>query len=478
VFSPVHSEEEIMRASRRGLYLFVAVLVAVGGWFGAMGAVAQGDSSTTVEPGGDLPGDPSVQLVKVADGFIDPINVQTANDGSGRIFVIERTGTIRIIDKDGKVLDEPFLDISDEVKIDFLEQGLLGVAFHPDYKNNGRFFVYYSDYLTNGDHFLVEYHVSKDDPNKADPDSGKVLLTVDDPYVNHNSGTMHFGADGYLYFTIGDGGLAGDPYDNAQDLNSLHGKILRIDVDTDGTRPYNIPADNPYAPGGVEQSSVANDAAQTNAYHPDAAPEIWAYGLRNPWQFSFDSETGDMYIADVGQVFWEEINFVPADQVKNGGMNFGWDPMEASHCYPPDESESCAKVGEMPVAEFQHGDNGCSITGIGVYRGDTSPDLDGIYFSSDFCSGKVWGLERDDSGAWQFQELLDTDLAVTGAGPGEDGELYATSCTCQFGRDYNPFDNPTGVVWKLVQTDQVPDGAETAPASAVLGTPVAATPEG
>jgi glucose/arabinose dehydrogenase len=289
---------------------------------------------------------------------------------------------------------------------------------------------------------------------------------------------MHFGADGYLYFTIGDGGLAGDPYDNAQDLNSLHGKILRIDVDTDGAHPYNIPADNPYAPGGVQQSAVASDAAQTGAYHPDAEPEIWAYGLRNPWQFSFDSETGDMYIADVGQVVWEEINFVPADQVTNGGMNFGWDDMEASHCYPPDEAESCAKVGEMPVAEFQHGDNGCSITGIGVYRGDAYPDLDGIYFSSDFCSGKIWGLERDDSGAWQFQELLDTDLAVTGAGQGEDGALYATSCTCQFGRSYNPFDNATGVVWKLVQSDQVPDGAETAPVTAVGGTPVAATPEG
>lgn len=464
-----------MRGSRRWLYLFIAVLMAIGGWFSAMGAVAQ-DDATTVQPGGDLPGDPAVQLVKVADGLIDPINVQAAHDGSGRVFVLERTGTIRIIDQDGNLLDEPFLDITQEVKVDFLEQGLLGLAFHPDYENTGRFFVYYSDYRTNGDHFLVEYAVSGDDPNVADPDSAKVLLTVDDPYVNHNGGTINFGPDGYLYVTLGDGGLAGDPYNNAQDLSSLLGKIIRIDVDTDGSHAYNIPPENPYAPGGVQQSSVANEAAQADGYHPDAAPEIWAYGLRNAWQFSFDMETGDMYIADVGQVFWEEINFVPADQVTNGGMDFGWDPMEASHCYPPDESESCAKVGVMPVAEFMHGEDGCSITGIGVYRGDAYPDLDGIYFSSDFCSGKIWGLAQDDSGAWQYEELLDTDLAVTGAGQGEDGALYATSCTCQFGRDYNAFDNPTGVVWMLVQADQVPEGAETAPGSVPASTPVAAMP--
>jgi glucose/arabinose dehydrogenase len=311
-----------MRTSRRVVFLFIAVLVAAGGWLSAMGAVAQ-DAAPVAQPGGDLPGEPSVELVKVADGLIDPINVASANDGSGRLFVLERTGTVRIV-QDGQVLEEPFLDISNEVKIDFLEQGLLGLAFHPDYENNGLFYVYYSDYRTQGDHFVVEYSVT-DDPNVADPDSGRVLLSIEDPYVNHNGGTMHFGPDGYLYITIGDGGLAGDPYDNAQDTDNLLGKILRIDVDTriEG-KPYGIPVDNPFAPGGVQQSSVANEAAQTGGYKPAAEPEIWVYGLRNAWQFSFDQETGDVYIADVGQVVWEEINFMPADEVAAGGQNYGW----------------------------------------------------------------------------------------------------------------------------------------------------------
>jgi glucose/arabinose dehydrogenase len=407
-----------MRRSRQVLYLFIAVLLAAGGWFSGSGAAAQ-EASTVAQPGGDLPGDPTLQVEEIATGLIDPINVQSANDGSGRLFIVERTGTVRIF-QDGALVEEPFLDITEEVKIDFLEQGLLGMAFHPDYENNGRFFVYYSDYLSNGDLFLVEYAVSADDPNVADPASGRVLLSISDPFVNHNGGTLHFGPDGYLYLTIGDGGLAGDPYDNAQNLSTMLGKILRLDVDTQDGAPYGIPADNPYAEGGVQQSGVANEAAQTGDYHPVAAPEIFVYGLRNAWQFSFDPETGDIYIADVGQVAWEEINYIPADEVTAGGHNFGWDPLEGSHCYPPDENEDCAKVGVMPVAEYSHGENGCSITGIGVYRGTQSPDLDGIYFASDFCSGKFWGLKQDDAGAWQFEELLDTELLVTGAGQGED----------------------------------------------------------
>ena len=449
-----------MRSTRRVLFLFIALLMAASGWFMSMGAVAQ-DEATVAQPGGDLPGEPTLELVKVADGFIDPINVASAHDGSGRLFVVERTGTVRII-QDGQVVEEPFLDISSEVKTDFLEQGLLGMAFHPDYENNGRFFVFYSDYRTQGDHFLVEYAVSADDPNLADPESAKVLLTVEDPYVNHNGGTVLFGSDGYLYVTIGDGGLAGDPYENAQDTSNLLGKILRLDVNVEG-QPYGIPPENPFADtAGVKQSSVANEAAQTGDYHPDAAPEIYVYGLRNAWQFSFDPANGDLYIADVGQVVWEEINYVPAGEVATGGHNFGWDWMEGAHCYPPDQ-ESCAEVGVLPVAEYEHGDAGCSITGIGVYRGEQSASLDGTYFASDFCSGKVWGLAQDDAGTWQFEELLDTELLVTGSGQGENGELYATSCECQFSRDYEPLENPTGAVWQLVQSDQVPEGAETAP---------------
>jgi glucose/arabinose dehydrogenase len=454
-----------MRTLRRQAFILLTLLLAIGGSFSALGAAAQEatpapQQGETVRPGGDLPGDPSVELVQIADGLIDPINITSAPDGSGRLFVVERVGFIRII-QDGQLVDEPFLDLSDTVKTDFLEQGLLGLAFHPDFANNGRFFVYYSDYLTNGNLFLVEYTVSGDDPNVADPDSGNVLLTVDDPFVNHNGGDMAFGPDGYLYLAIGDGGMAGDPYDNAQNKNVLLGKILRLDVDSTTAGNYGIPEDNPFAPGGVQQSDVANEAAQTGDYRPAARPEIWMYGLRNPWSFAFDPQTGDMYIADVGQVVWEEINYIEAGQ--GAGWDFGWDPMEASHCYPPDESESCAKVGVMPVAEYQHGDNGCSITGVGVYRGTTSPELDGIYFASDFCSGKVWGLERDDAGAWQFQELFDSELAVTGAGQGEDGELYITACNCAFGRDYDPYANPGGSVWQIVSSE----------AAGGMGSPVA-----
>jgi glucose/arabinose dehydrogenase len=291
----------------------------------------------------------------------------------------------------------------------------------------------------------VEYTVSADDPNVANPDSGRLLLNEEDPFTNHNGGTLNFGPDGYLYLTIGDGGMAGDPYDNAQDLSTILGKIIRIDVDVDTSLiPYGIPEDNPFADAGVMRSEVANPLAQTDDYHPDKRPEIYYYGLRNAWQFSFDSETGDMYIADVGQVMWEEINFVEAGT--GGGLNFGWDPMEASHCYPPDENEECDIIGELPVAEYAHDDfGGCSITGIGVYRGTQSPDLDGIYFAGDYCTGRIWGLQRDDAGVWQFEELFQTDLGITAGGRGEDGELYVTL----FNRD----EEGTGSLWQIVATD-------------------------
>src|SRR5665811_2351971 len=186
-----------MRTPQRAAFIVIAMLMAIGGSFSVLGALAQEDAQVA-QPGGDLPGDPTVELVQVAGGLIDPINAASANDGSGRLFVLERIGNIRII-QDGELLEEPFLDISDAMKIDFLEQGRLGMAFHPDYENNGRFFVYYSDYRTHGDHFLLEFAVSDEDPNVANPDSGKVVLTVDDPFINHNGGTVHFGPDGYLY---------------------------------------------------------------------------------------------------------------------------------------------------------------------------------------------------------------------------------------------------------------------------------------
>jgi glucose/arabinose dehydrogenase/plastocyanin len=424
-------------------------------------------------PGGTLPGNPSIQLVQVATELADPVNVTGAGDGSGRVFVVERVGRIRIIDADGNLLPDPFLDLSGGfgVKTDFLEQGLLGLAFHPDYANNGRFFIYYADFVTNGSLRIVEYHVSADNPNVADPDSARLIVNIpNDPYVNHNGGTIRFGPDGYLYWTTGDGGLAGDPYDNAQNVRNFFGKIHRIDVDTEGDDPYTIPADNPFATTGLVDPNpfAITDSA---AYHPGAQREIWAYGLRNPWQFSFDSETGDLYIADVGQNAVEEINFQAAGSA--GGQNYGWDWLEGSHCYPETVTE-CPRgqVGVLPVAEYDHSQGDCSISGLGVSRTDESPALDGVYFASDFCSGRVWGLARDDAGAWVFQEMLDPELLVTGGGNDDAGAVYLTSCQCAFDSTYDPFTQSHGILWRIVQSDMVPEGATT------VGTPAAveATP--
>jgi len=414
------------------------------------------DTTAPVQPGGILPGEPQIQLVQVATGLVDPVNV--ADDGSGRVFVVERPGLIRIIDTDGTLLEEPFLDIQGSVKTDFLEQGLLGLAFAPDYAESGYFYVYYADYATNGNLRIVRYEVS-DDANVADEDSATLVLEIaNDPYINHNGGTIRFGPDGMLYWTTGDGGLAGDPYDNAQDRRNPFGKIHRIDVTPDGDAPYAIPEDNPFAQSGLPQLSPEDPAA----YHPGAERTIWAWGLRNPWQFSFDNETGDLYIADVGQNAWEEIDVQAAGTP--GGQNYGWDWLEGSHCYPESITD-CPRqqLGVLPVAEYDHTAGDCSITGLGVYRGETSTALDGIYFASDFCSGRVWGLARDDAGSWVFQELLDTALLVPGGGSTSDGEVYLTSCECRFGRDYDPFAEPSGSLWRVVSADQVPDGATTAP---------------
>lgn len=442
-----------MRRHFRYGYIVMLILTMLLSGAGAGIALAQeGDMVDTVaRPEGTLPGDPQIELVKVAGGLADPVNVAAAPDGSGRLFIVERTGTIRIL-QDGEMLDDPFLDISGAVKTDFLEQGLLGLAFHPDYAENGRLFIYYIDWNTNGDAYLVEYHVSADDPNKVDPESAKVLFTHDEPYVNHNGGTVHFGPDGYLYWSMGDGGLAGDPHDNAQNLSTILGSILRIDVDDRGANAYGIPDTNPFAQGVV--FGRPEDAA---TYHPDATPEIWAYGLRNPWQFSFDPANGDLYIADVGQNFWEEVNYQPA--ISEGGVNYGWDFLEASHCYPAG-SQGCPTVGTLPVAEFNHDDGRCSITGGAVYRGE-SASLDGIYFNSDYCSGQIFGLIQTGDG-WAYAELMDTDLQVTGSGTDTDGNVYFTSCDCTYGRDYDPLANPRGAVWQVMAADMVPEGAETA----------------
>ena len=460
--------------------------------------------SQVAQPGGDLPGDPQVQLIKVADGLEDPVNVAAPNDGSGRLFVVERAGRIRIVDRDGNLLEEPFLDLTNSqganaVMYAFLEQGLLGLAFHPDFATNGLFYTNSTNLLRSGDLVTAQYKVSADDPNKADPESGLIVSTRPTPYPNHLGGDIQFGPDGYLYIGHGDGGLEGDPLDAGQDLTTHLGKMLRIDVAPAvaratgqemteaavGGKMYNIPPDNPFVAGDIliNLFGLSGDEAE-DAFaelHPAALPEIWAFGLRNPWQFSFDRQTGDLWIGDVGQNFWEEVDFEPAGS--GGGWNYGWKFLQGSHCFPNSMDPDCPKVGVLPAAEYPHvaetnPSSGCTVIAMGVYRGQESSSLDGIHFNSDFCSGRVWGLARDDNGDWQYEELLDTTLFATGAGESESGELYLTSCICAYAEATGSVSRD-GVLWKLVAADQVPAGAETAPLEEAAGAEATpAAPEG
>src|SRR5215207_490794 len=319
-------------------------------------------------------------------GLERPVDLQP--DGSGRLFIIEKAGRIRIMEND-QLLQAPFLDITERVGNNGNEQGLLDLAFHPQYAQNGRFFVNYTD--TRGDTVLARFQVSSD-PNLADPNSETPLLGIDQPFPNHNGGVLAFGPDGYLYAGLGDGGAAGDPMGNGQNTGVLLGKVLRLDVDA--AEPYAVPADNPFG------------------------NEIWAYGLRNPWRISFDRLTGDLYIGDVGQGEWEEIDFLPAGSP--GGTNFGWDRREGAHDY---EGSASAEFVE-PVAEYSHSEGGCSVTGGYVYRG-SMPEWNGIYLYGDYCTGYIWGLIRSADGAsWQNQLLFQTNQRITAFGQDETGELY------------------------------------------------------
>jgi glucose/arabinose dehydrogenase len=428
--------------------------------------------------GGDLAGDPQIQLVEVVSGLQKPVNVAFPPDDSGRIFVVEQGGTIRIINADGSVEPDPFLDLSTTTAYDSSEQGLLGLAFHPDYAENGRFFVDYNDRYISGAIVISEFQVDDQNPNQAEPKSERPLLVIDKPFPQHNAGTLRVGPDGFLYISTGDGGSQGDAYDNAQSRFSLLGKILRIDVDANSVgQPYGIPADNPFAgPGRYDNPFPGQPPEDVNGkrdkrdkggakanpkeqkHRSPVRPEIWALGFRNPWQFSFDPETGDFYVGDVGAGNWEEIDYQPAGSV--AGQNYGWDWLEGSHCYPEELTE-CPRqqVGVLPVAEYAHGDDGCSITGLGVYRGEEYPSLDGIYFSGDFCTGKVRGLQRDGNGIWQFEDLLDTQLQISGSGQDASGALYVTSLGSITGED----GGAGGALWRLVSADKVPEGATTAP---------------
>jgi glucose/arabinose dehydrogenase len=340
----------------------------------------------------------SLGLDLVAESLNAPVYVAHAGDGSGRLFVVEKRGTIRIV-TNGQLNPTPFLDIRSIVGSRASEQGLLSVAFHPDYASNGFFFVNYTD--TNGDTVVARYRVS-DDPDLADPASARTILTLDQPAANHNGGLLLFGPDGYLYIGTGDGGRGGDPWGNAQNPQVLLGKMLRLGVD--GPGPYAIPPDNPFVG------------------EPAVRDEIWAVGLRNPWRYSFDRATGDLYIADVGQNKWEEIDFQPADS--SGGENYGWNRMEGFHCFSP--GTNCDPTGlVLPIAEYGHG-LGCSVTGGYVYRGAAFPRMVGVYFYGDFCSGRIWALYPDGAGEWTQAELLQSGLGISSFGEDEAGELYIT----------------------------------------------------
>lgn len=328
----------------------------------------------------------------IVDGFSRPLLATNAGDGSGRIFVLEQGGVIRIV-QGGAILPDPFMDITGQVGSGGNEQGLLGLAFHPDYESNGLFFVNYTD--LNGDTVISRFQVSAD-ANVADPASEKILLQVDQPFANHNGGNLEFGPDGYLYSGLGDGGSQGDPNGNGQSQAAYLAKLLRIDVNSGD--PYGIPADNPFASGG-------------------GLPEIWALGFRNPWRFSFDRATGDLYIADVGQNQWEEVDYLPAGSP--GGANFGWNIMEGNHPYQGDATDGM--IG--PVTEYEHG-NRCSITGGYVYRGQALPAWNGVYFYGDYCSGEILGLVHNADSSWESRLLYDTGFLITSFGLDEAGEIY------------------------------------------------------
>ena len=338
-----------------------------------------------------------------------------ANAGDSRLFVVEREGYIRVVQGDGSALEEPFLDITDRVEwISHSERGLLGLAFHPDYAQNGYFYVNYTVQPT-GDTHISRFQVTSD-PNVADADSEEVLLEIDQPFGNHNGGDLAFGPqDGYLYIALGDGGSGNDPGNRAQRLEELLGKMLRIDVNAENGLPpdcgepgaYTIPANNPFV-------GTAG-----------ACDEIWAWGLRNPWRFSFDRLTHDLYIGDVGQGVIEEIDFQEA--ASDGGENYGWSCFEGTRPNPQTGAEECepASAYEAPIFEYNH-DFGCAVTGGFVYRGGLYPDLTGRYILTDYCTGYFWDLDVENG--WQATRHDNLQrFGFTTFGEGANGEIYVAN---------------------------------------------------
>ncbi len=356
-----------------------------------------------------------LSLNTVESGLSNPIYVTHAPNDPTRLFILEREGVIRIR-KDDSLLTQPFLDIS-SLTTTGSERGLLGMAFHPEYQDNGYFFVNYTN--TDGDTRVVRYSVSTN-PDSADENSGLTILAIDQPFGNHNAGMLAFGNDGYLYVGTGDGGSAGDPGNRAQDPKVMLGKMLRIDVDADS--PYAIPPDNPFADS------------------PDTLNEIWSIGLRNPWRYAFDRSTGDLYIADVGQNEWEEVEVESANSA--AGLNYGWRLKEGTHCYdPPSGCDTLTGLTD-PAYQYSHGGTPfrCSITGGLVYRGCAIPELQGRYFFGDYCSGQIWSFIWSDTAIVDLTEHTDLSLGsnvLVSFGEDYFGELYVCAMA-------------DGIVYKIV----------------------------
>lgn len=412
---------------KRYLTIFCLVIFALAAF--APGTAQRAEASLRLE---QLRPWPAIDFQEVIGGLDRPVYLTHAGDSSGRLFVVEQPGRIRIVQGGNQPVT--FLDLRNRVRSPASgggnEEGLLSVAFPPGFAQKQVFYVYYTG--RDGNNHISRFRVSAN-PNQADPGSEEPILLLEHPtYGNHNGGGLVFGPDGYLYIGTGDGGGSGDPDENAQDPTSLLGKLLRIDVESGGSqpptgahrlflpmipngegdglaqsRPYRIPAGNPYANG------------------ENAAPEVWALGLRNPWRFSFDRETGDLWIGDVGQGRFEEINHTPAPLP--AGLNYGWDILEGDACFEP--SSGCSEPANYnpPVLTYRHSDNnpgGCSsVTGGFVYRGEEFPTLNGFYFYADYCSGRVWAAQPQGTG-WESTQLANTGYWISSFGEDQAGELY------------------------------------------------------
>jgi glucose/arabinose dehydrogenase len=348
------------------------------------------------------PGDAQIQLSLRAGGLSQPVFVTYPRDGSGRLFIVEQGGRIKIY-QGGAVLGTPFLSLTTAVSRGS-EQGLLGLAFHPNYVTNRKLYVNYTD--TNGDTVVREYRASSTNPNAVAAGSGRTIIKIGQPYDNHNGGMVVFGPDGYLYIGMGDGGSGGDPGNRAQNVDQLLGKMLRINVNgSTATRNYTNPSTNPYV--GIR-----------------GRDEIWQIGLRNPWRFSFDRSNGNLWIADVGQGDWEEIDRATKTSAGAGRKaNWGWRVMEGRHCYNP--PTGCNTSGKsLPIVEYGHANGRCAVTGGYVYRGRAVPALVGGYVFADYCTGEIWVITASASSPATKTLLLDSPYQISGFGEGGNGELY------------------------------------------------------